>query len=75
MKVHPEWKTFDYFVVNQLQPALKFDVAISTRSEERDSEFAKTSVAASVMRMFMHAFNETTFKAALTDYLRNKLSG
>ncbi|XP_055306447.1 aminopeptidase N-like [Sitodiplosis mosellana] len=77
--VHPDWNIFSYFITNQLQPVLRTDAKSTTRAMTTYAEspsgvsglfdsiaYAKSG---SVIRMFLHALGEDTFKKGLTYYL------
>ncbi|XP_055315275.1 aminopeptidase N-like [Sitodiplosis mosellana] len=80
--VHPDWSIFNDFVVQKLHVALRSDATNRTRPMTYYVEnpsgigglfdniaYAKSG---SVLRMFMHAFNESSFKKGLNYYLNER---
>ncbi|XP_031640015.1 aminopeptidase N-like [Contarinia nasturtii] len=80
--VHPEWNINEHLVTRNLQPVLKLDARNKTRSMTYYVEsprgiqglFDHISYAksGSVLRMFLHAFGESSFKKGLNYYLTQK---
>ncbi|XP_060566248.1 aminopeptidase N-like [Ruditapes philippinarum] len=81
-EVHPDWKMFEQFVVEDLQDVFNFDGLISSHPvyvpvahpDEINEIFDRISYAkgASIIRMMRFFLGDNTFKNGLTRYL-NKL--
>ncbi|KAH3860106.1 aminopeptidase N-like [Dreissena polymorpha] len=79
--VHPDWKMFEQFVVEDLQDVFNFDGLISSHPvyvpvahpDEINEIFDKISYAkgATIIRMMRFFLGDTNFQKGLTDYLRS----
>ncbi|XP_076438803.1 LOW QUALITY PROTEIN: aminopeptidase N-like [Babylonia areolata] len=78
--VHPDWKMFDQFVVEDLHDVFDFDGLVTSHPiyvpvyhpDEINEIFDRISYGkgACVIAMMQHFLGEHTFKTALTNYLR-----
>ncbi|XP_046380097.2 aminopeptidase N-like [Haliotis rufescens] len=83
--VHPDWKMFEQFVVEDLQDVFDFDSLISSHPvyvpvahpDEINEIFDRISYAkgASIIRMMRFFLGEETFRVGLSNYLKSKAYG
>ncbi|XP_041356302.1 aminopeptidase N-like [Gigantopelta aegis] len=80
--VHPEWKMFEQFVVEDLQSVFNFDALVTSHPvyvpvnhpDEINEIFDRISYAkgASIIRMMRFFLGEDTFRKGITKYLKRK---